>query len=89
MFKFRRAFIQRVIIHSDNNFIISFLKAMNNQEDNFIVWQKLIDFEQCNLNILVHDVINLLCYEYWTDKQKYFFVIVNIENLNTDMAVTV
>ena len=40
MFKFRRAFIQRVIIHSDNNFIIFFLKAMNNQEDNFIVWQK-------------------------------------------------
>ena len=23
---------------------------------------------------LVHDVINLLCYEHWTDKQKYFFV---------------
>ena len=26
------------------------------------------------LNILVHDVITLLYYEYWTDKQKYFYV---------------
>ena len=26
------------------------------------------------LNILVHGVINLLYYEYWTDKQKYFHV---------------
>ena len=25
-------------------------------------------------NILVHDVINLLYYEYWTDKQKYFYI---------------
>ena len=23
--------------------------------------------------LLVHDVINLLYYEYWTDKQKYFY----------------
>ena len=28
-----------------------------------------------HLNILAHDVINLLHYEYWTDKQKYFYVI--------------
>ena len=27
-----------------------------------------------HLNILVHDVINLLYYEYRTDKQKYFYV---------------
>ena len=27
-----------------------------------------------HLNILVHDVINLLHYEYWTDEQKYFYV---------------
>ena len=27
-----------------------------------------------HLNILVHDVINLLNYEYWTDKQKCFYV---------------
>ena len=27
-----------------------------------------------HLNMLAHDVINLLCYEYWTDKQKYFYV---------------
>ena len=27
-----------------------------------------------SLNILVRDVINLLYYEYWTDKQKYFYV---------------
>ena len=26
------------------------------------------------LNTLVHDVINLLHYEHWTDKQKYFYV---------------
>ena len=26
-----------------------------------------------NLNILVHDMINLLYYEYWTDKQKYLY----------------
>ena len=27
-----------------------------------------------HLNVLVHDVINLLYYEYWTDKQKRFYV---------------
>ena len=27
-----------------------------------------------SLNILVHDMINLLHYEQWTDKQKYFYV---------------
>ena len=27
-----------------------------------------------HLNILVHDLINLLHYEYWTDKQKYFYI---------------
>ena len=27
-----------------------------------------------HLNILVHYVINVLYYEYWTDKQKYFYV---------------
>ena len=26
-----------------------------------------------SLNILVHDVINLLHYEHWTDKRKYFY----------------
>ena len=26
-----------------------------------------------HLNILVHDMINLLYYEYWTDKQKYLY----------------
>ena len=30
-----------------------------------------------HLNILVHDVINLLYYEYWTDKQKYLYVFQN------------
>ena len=28
-----------------------------------------------HLNILVHDMINLLYYEYWTDKQKYLYVL--------------
>ena len=27
-----------------------------------------------SLNILVHDVISVLCYEHWIDKQKYFYV---------------
>ena len=27
-----------------------------------------------HLNMLVHDMINLLYYEYWTDKQKYLYV---------------
>ena len=27
-----------------------------------------------HLNLLVHDMINLLYYEYWTDKQKYLYV---------------
>ena len=27
-----------------------------------------------HLNVLVQDMINLLYYEYWTDKQKYFYV---------------
>ena len=30
-----------------------------------------------HLNILVHDMINLLYYEYWTDKQKYLYVYQN------------
>ena len=30
--------------------------------------------ELAHLNILVHDMINLLYYEYWTDKQKYLYV---------------
>ena len=28
-----------------------------------------------HLNILVHDMINLLYYEYWTDKQKYLYAV--------------
>ena len=27
-----------------------------------------------HLYLLVHDMINLLYYEYWTDKQKYLYV---------------
>ena len=27
-----------------------------------------------HLNILAHDMINLLYYGYWTDKQKYLYV---------------
>ena len=42
-------------------------------------WMKKKDKQVClsglkHLNILVHDMINLLYYEYWTDKQKYFYV---------------
>ena len=33
-----------------------------------------ISWNVASLNILVHDVINLLYYEHWTDKQKYFYV---------------
>ena len=32
-----------------------------------------------HLNILVHDVINLLYYQYWTDKQKYFYIVIMYE----------
>ena len=37
-----------------------------------------------HLNIIVHDMINLLYYEYWTDKQKYLYVYLaaNIFKLN-------
>ena len=31
-----------------------------------------------HLNILAHDMINLLYYEYWTGKQKYLYVYLNI-----------
>ena len=44
-----------------------------------------------HLNILVHDVINSLYYEYWTDRQKYFYECVsNIENFvkEFDAALT-
>ena len=30
--------------------------------------------ETAHVNIVVHDMINLLYYEYGTDKQKYFYV---------------
>ena len=33
------------------------------------------------LDILVHDVINLLYYEYWIDKQKYLHVFKSRENI--------
>ena len=33
-----------------------------------------------NLNILVHDMINLLYYEHWTDKWKYFYEYFDIIN---------
>ena len=30
--------------------------------------------QNCALRVLVHEVINFLCYEYWKNKQKYFYV---------------
>ena len=47
-----------------------------------------------HLNILVRDVIKLLYYEYWTEKQKYFYVenvkLFNmILNLNQNMLLKV
>ena len=33
-----------------------------------------ISWNVAQLNILVHNVINLLYYEHWTEKQKYFYV---------------
>ena len=33
-----------------------------------------ISWNVARLNILVHDVINLSYYEYWADKQKYFYI---------------
>ena len=37
-----------------------------------------------HLNILVHDMINLLYYEYWTDKQKYLYETL-LKKFNSDM----
>ena len=37
-------------------------------------WTSMFMFMSAHLNILVHDMINLLYYEYWTDKQKYLYV---------------
>ena len=34
----------------------------------------LVHIKHISLNILIHDVINLLYYEHWTDKLKYFYV---------------
>ena len=39
-----------------------------------LCFERSISRNITHLNILVHDVINLLYYEYWTDKQKYFYV---------------
>ena len=33
-----------------------------------------ISLNVAHSNILIHDMINLLYYEYWTDKQKYLYV---------------
>ena len=38
------------------------------------LYNKFIMSWTAHLNILVHDMINLLYYEYWTDKQKYFYI---------------
>ena len=41
-----------------------------------IIWpddERSISRNVADLNILVHDPINLLYYEYRTDKQKYFY----------------
>ena len=37
-------------------------------------FQEILLPKQAHLNILVHDLINVLYYEYWTDKQKYFYI---------------
>ena len=39
------------------------------------LYNKFIMSWTAHLNILVHDMINLLYYEYWTDKQKYLYVL--------------
>ena len=39
-------------------------------------WTSMFKWASMYLNILVHDMINLLYYEYWTDKQKYLYVYV-------------
>ena len=38
-----------------------------------------------HLNMLVHDLINLLYYECWTDKQKYFYVYRNVWNSRSSL----
>ena len=42
--------------------------------DRYFYNHPIIFWNVAYLNILVHDVINLLYYEYWTDKQKHFYI---------------
>ena len=51
----------------------AFLKIMSDDG-------RSISRNAAHLNILVHDVINILYYEYRTDKQKYFYVYRNVWN---------
>ena len=55
---------------------IFMLRRIKNSEYNkFIMsWTSMFKWAVAHLNILVHDMINLLYYEYWTDKQKYLYV---------------
>ena len=36
--------------------------------------RRSISRNEASLNTLVHDVVNLIYYEHWTDKWKYFYV---------------
>ena len=43
---------------------------------------------QATLNIFVHDVINLLHYEHWTDRRKYFHIYKNIRSSSQPLHST-
>ena len=42
--------------------------------DNKLVDGRSISQNVASLHILVHDVINFLYYEHWTEERKYFYV---------------
>ena len=36
--------------------------------------------------ILVHDMINLLYYEHWTGKQKYFYIYIDFQKVAQNIS---
>ena len=58
--------------------LASLYEGVENVSSNFDSDYNIISLschEQVSLSgLLVHDMINLLYYEYWTDKQKYLYV---------------
>lgn len=49
-----------------------FIGKTSSPNDGRNVWE--IFRNVASLNVLIHDVINLLYYEHWTHKRKYFYI---------------